>query len=148
MQWSNSEAIVYLPGGLCDIVLVKVLFGVIPPYRVEGVFYLKHHSREGAYSWQVGLLIDRLVIRVEHKSGVGSILLVKAAKNKDRGGSNLVGHGEITGNPILFVLHIDNFPDIFLYIVAFTDVSDFLGAELDAAAKDVDKLSVEDAAGG
>lgn len=145
---SNSEAIVYLPGGLRDIVLVQVLFGVIPAYGVQGVFNLKHHSREGAHSWQVGLLIDRLVIRIEHKGGVGSILLVKAAKNEDGGGSNLVGHSEIAGNPILFVLHVDNFPDVFLYIIAFADVSDFLRAELDAAAKDVDKLSVEDAAGG
>ena len=93
MKSSDGEPVIYLPGSLRNIVLVEVLLGVVPSDSVERVLNLKHHGREGANCRQVRLFVDRLVIGVEHEGGVGPILLIKAAKNEDRGRSDLVGHG-------------------------------------------------------
>ena len=107
---------------------------------------MEDHSRERAYSGQVTLPVNRLVVCIEDEGRIRSILLVESTENQNRGGVDLVGHRQVTGHPIGFVLHINHIPDVSLDIVALAQVRDLLRAELDTAREDVDELGVENAA--
>lgn len=71
------------------------------------------------------------------------VLLIKATEYQETAGVNLESHGEIVGDPIIFVLDVYYIPYIFLDVVILTDVGYLLRWELDGATENLNKLSVE-----
>ena len=92
--------------------------------------------------------VDRLVVCIEHKRGVRSILFVKATKDQDATRVDLISHSQIARHPVRFVLHVDDVPDVSLNIVGLANISDLFRTKLDSAREDIDELSVEDTASG
>ena len=143
---SDGEAIVDGPLALRDVVSVQVLLRVVPADRVQAVLDLEDHCGEGADRGQVALSVDRLIVRVEDKSCIRSVLLVEASKDQDRARIDLIGHCEIARHPVRLILHVDYVPYVPLDVVALADVRDLLRAKLDATREDVNELSIEHAA--
>ena len=94
------------------------------------------------------MAIDCLVVGVEHESRVCAVLAVKTTKDQNRRRVNLVCHSEITRYPVGLVFDVYYFPDIFLDVVALTDISDFLWRKFYATRKHVNELGIENAASG
>ena len=123
---SNSEAIVYHPLRLGDVVLVQILLRVVPAHSVERILNLEDHGRERAHSRQVALSIDAFVVRVEHEGSICTVLLIESTEDEYGRGINLVSHSEIAWHPVCLVLDIDFLPDVTLNIVAFAHIRDLL----------------------
>ena len=118
---------------------------IVPSYCVEGIFDLEDHGAERANSWEICASFYLLVGSIVHEAGIGPVLSIKTSENENRSRADLVAHCEITWNPRLLVLDIDDLPNILLNVISFTDVSDFLRRKLDSSAENVDKLSIENA---
>ena len=143
---SNRESVVDWPGSLHDVVPVKVLLAIVPADSIQTFFNLENHCAEAAYCGKIVLTLDRPIVRIKYESSLSPILLVKASKNQYAARINLESHCEVTRNPVSFVLDVDNIPNVFLNIVTFAYVSYFFRRELDAPAKHIDELSIENTA--
>lgn len=109
---------------------------------------MEDHRRETSHSRQVALSSNRLGVCVEGEARFGAVLVVKAAKDQNFVVVDLVRHGQVTRNPRLLVVDLNDFPDVLVYVVALADVRDLLRLKLDPPREDVHELRVKDAAGG
>jgi hypothetical protein len=104
------------------VVLVKILFAVVPADSVKRVFDLEDHRAETTDCGKVVLSRYRFLVRVENEAGLSATLSVETTENQNARRIHLVCHSEITWDPALLILDLNNLPHVPLDVIAFTDI--------------------------
>ena len=144
--WSNGKIFINFPISTSNIELIQIFLLVVPANSIKGIFYLENHSAERSNSWQISTSFNCFVICIVNEACICPVLSVKSAENKNWCLAYLVWHRQITRNPCLFISYINDFPNIFLDIICFTNICNLLRRKLDSSTKNINEFGIEYAA--